>query len=154
MCVICYSDLKVDGVWSNLRLWLLCNARRIFLTFLIIIILLSEPNAFRLKISSAEDNKDENKKDSSSASKVPHSKVILNLEHGTGILSQQTNTKVWFYVDVSCQWYFMWSPKWTWILYASKSILCFTIRFFFHLGILPYRRWNGSILYWCYDSTR
>ncbi|VBB30309.1 unnamed protein product [Acanthocheilonema viteae] len=52
----------------------------------------------KLKISSVVESKDESNKDSSSASKVPFTKNIGNVEHGIGA-PQQASTKVYYHID-------------------------------------------------------
>ncbi|VDM20951.1 unnamed protein product [Wuchereria bancrofti] len=53
----------------------------------------------KLKIGSAVESKDESSKNSSCASKVPLAKGTSCLEHGIGVPSQQTSTKVYYHID-------------------------------------------------------
>ncbi|KAK6103161.1 DIX domain family protein [Brugia pahangi] len=53
----------------------------------------------KLKISSAVESKDESSKNSSCTSKAPLAKGTSCLEHGIGVPSQQTSTKVYYHID-------------------------------------------------------
>ncbi|VDN87191.1 unnamed protein product, partial [Brugia pahangi] len=52
-----------------------------------------------MKISSAVESKDESSKNSSCTSKAPLAKGTSCLEHGIGVPSQQTSTKVYYHID-------------------------------------------------------